>query len=62
MVLGEPVVLISRYPPSYVPVLSCVTAGVLSMYASTSYEIVVMSLTGTNCFVSLGSSVHPERV
>ena len=62
MVLGEPVVLISRYPPSSVPVLSSVTEGVLPVYASASYKIVVMSLTGTNCAVLLGSSLLPERV
>ena len=48
IVLAELVGLISRYPPSYVPVLSSVTTGVLPVYASASYEIVVMSLTGTN--------------
>ena len=62
MVVGEPEVLISRYPPSSVPVLSSVTTGVLPMRASASYEIVVMSLTATNCFVFLGSSVQPEHV
>ena len=58
MVVGEPVVPISRYPPSSVPVLSSVTEGVIPVYASASYKIVVMSLTGTNCAVLLGSSVQ----
>ena len=62
MVLGERVVPISRYPPSSVPVLSSVTEGVLPVYASASYEIVLMSLTATNCVVVLGSSVQPESV
>ena len=62
MMLGESVVLASRCPPSSVPVLSCVKAGVLSMYASASYETVVISLTGANCVVLLRSSVQHERV
>ena len=62
MVLRERVVPISRYPPSSVPVLSSVTEGVLPVYASASYKIVLMSLTGTNCVVVLGSPVQPERV
>ena len=44
-VVGEPVVLIFRYPPS-----------------SISYEIVVMSLTGTNCVTFLVLLIQPERV
>ena len=60
MVLGE--VPISRYPSSFVPVLSSVTEGVIPVYASASYKIVVMSLTGSNCAVLLGSSVQAECV
>ena len=62
MIVREPVVLISRYPPSTVLVLSSVTTSVLPMYTSASYEIVLMSLTKTNSVVLLGSSLLPERV